>query len=77
MVTIRVPAPPPGLLSNLVGLLGLVAVVLAVAFLTDWRWGLLGAGLVAVGLAMLAQLRTAAVERPASVRPIRTAGKAA
>jgi hypothetical protein len=56
MVTIRIPALPAGLLSNLLGLAGLVAVVAAVGGLThNWWWSALAAGVVAVVLSVIAQ----------------------
>lgn len=69
MVTLRIPAPPAGLLSNLVGLVGLATICVAVALLTDWRWGVLAGGVACVGLAVLAQ--AGAQQEPAQVRPIR------
>jgi hypothetical protein len=56
MVTIKIPALPRGMGSNLLGLVGLVAVVVSVGGLTgNWWWsGLLG-GLVCAGMAVLAQ----------------------
>lgn len=60
MVTIRVPAPPPGLFANLLGVVGLGAIVAAVAYLTDWRWALLLAGGMLVGLSYVAALNAAA-----------------
>ena len=55
MVTLRIPAPPAGLVGNLLGVAGLVTVCLAVAFLTDWRWGMLAGGVCATALAVLSQ----------------------
>lgn len=67
-ITFRVPRIPAGAISNVVGLLGLVAIAVAVGFLTgDWAWSLLTGGIFAVGLAVVAQ---AAAEAP------HTAGKA-
>lgn len=63
MVTIRIPVPSSMLVSNLVGLLGLVAVVVAVGLLAGFAWALLGAGVIAVALCALAQNAAA---RPAS-----------
>lgn len=73
MVTLRIPAPPAGLWSNLVGLLGLATIAVAVALLTDWRWGMLTGGLFAVVLAVLAQYGAAQQERRVAVTPIRPA----
>lgn len=56
MVTIRIPALPRGLFTNLLGVAGLVAVVVAIGALTDWRWALLAAGVFAVALHVVAQL---------------------
>jgi hypothetical protein len=68
VVTIKLPALPSGLLSNLLGLLGLVAVVVAVGGLThNWWWSLLTAGLVATALSYIAQLNAAAVEEEPEV----------
>jgi hypothetical protein len=63
MTYVRVPVPrmPAGLGTNLLGVAGLVAIVLAVGSLTDWRWGLLIAGLFAVGLTVIAQKQEAQV----------------
>lgn len=72
MVTIRIPAPPPGLVSNLLGVVGLACVVVAIAFLTDWRWALLAAGVTLVGLVVLGQTG-AAQSRPDNLRPVRPA----
>lgn len=83
MVTIRIPAPPRGLLSNLLGVLGLVSVTLAVGGLTHNGWwsALLG-GAFAVGLSYVAQLNAAArsaevpVAAPAQLRAAPAAARA-
>jgi hypothetical protein len=55
-IKIRLPRIPAGGMANIVGLLGLVGVVLAVGGLTgNWWWSLLTAGLVATGMAYVAQ----------------------
>jgi hypothetical protein len=60
MVTIRIPALPAGLLSNLLGLLGLVAVVAAAGGLTgNWWWSVLAGGVVATSLSVIAQYNAA------------------
>lgn len=65
---IRVPRIPAGLIANLVGLAGLVAVAAAVGGLTGvWWWSLLIGGVFAVGLAYVAS----AAEQPA--RTVETA----
>ena len=55
-ITVSVPAPQLNMLvSNVVGLVGLVAVVLAVGGLTgNWWWSVLAGGAAAVGLAWVA-----------------------
>ncbi len=63
MVTIRIPVPSSMLVSNLIGFLGLVAVVVAIGLLAGFAWALLGAGVIAVALCCVAQNATAA--RPA------------
>ena len=63
-ITFRVPRIPAGAISNITGLLGLVAVAVAIGFLTgDWAWSLLAGGVFAVGLAVVAQ---AAAEAPSA-----------
>lgn len=52
-IRIRVPHPSSTLLNNLLGILGLVAMVVAVGGLAGWLWGLLAAGVVAVGLSLI------------------------
>lgn len=54
-VSFYVPRPSSMLVSNLLGVLGLVAVIVAVGLLAGWAWALLAAGLVCVGLCALAQ----------------------
>jgi uncharacterized membrane protein HdeD (DUF308 family) len=55
VVTIRIPVPSSTVVSNLLGVAGLLAVVFAIAALTSWKWGLLAAGILGVALAVLAQ----------------------
>lgn len=54
-VSIYVPSPSSMLVSNALGVAGLVAVIVAVGLLAGWAWALLAAGLVCVGLSALAQ----------------------
>jgi hypothetical protein len=78
MVTVRIPALPHGVGSNLLGLAGLIAVIVALGGLTgNWWWSLLGAGAVAVGLAVLAQYNAPAREAAdAPTQPIPRIGAA-
>lgn len=74
-IRFRVPRVPDGLGANLVGLVGLVAVAVAVGGLTgDWWWSVLVGGVFAVALAWVAQTQSgppvrdvAAVPAPAGV----------
>lgn len=71
MTEIRIPVPrlPSGLLANLFGLVGLVAVVVAVGGLTgNWWWSLLLGGVFAVGLSYVASTH---VDAEASAEPVR------
>jgi uncharacterized protein (DUF58 family) len=45
---------------NLLGAAGLLAIIVAVAALTSWKWGLLAAGGFAVALTVIAQYQQAA-----------------
>lgn len=75
-ITIHLPAVAPNALSNLVGLAGVLAVVIAVGALAgNWWWSVLAGGTAAVVLASLAQLGAepqpvaAAAAAPAEVPP--------
>ena len=54
MVTVRIPVPSSEAASNLLGTAGLVAICVAIAFLTTWVWALLAAGVFAVALSVIA-----------------------
>ncbi|MCW2859105.1 MAG: hypothetical protein JWP48_813 [Actinoallomurus sp.] len=56
-IKIRLPRIAAGALSNLVGLLGLLAIATAVGALAgDWWWSVLVTGVFGVALAALAQI---------------------
>lgn len=79
MTEIRIPVPrlPNGFGANTIGLLGLLAAVLAVGGLTgNWWWSVLVGGLVAVGLSYIAQTHAVAEVEPAKPRLV-TAAKTA
>lgn len=82
-VTITLPRLPAGAASNLLGLFGLVAVVVAIGGLTNIWWAILAGGAFAVVLAALAQLgeQTASAASPAAatarLRPTPAASEAA
>ena len=68
-IRIAVPRLPSGLAANLLGLLGLLAVVLAVGGLTgNWWWSVLTGGVISVGLSWVAQTHAAAEVDPAKPR---------
>lgn len=70
-IRIRLPRLPAGLIANLVGLFGLIAVAVAVGGLTGvWWWALLTGGVFAAGLSYVAS--THAEDTPTSA----AAGKA-
>ena len=76
MTEIRIPVPrlPSGFAANLVGMLGLIAAVLAVGGLTgNWWWSVLVGGLVAVGLSYVAQTHAATAAEPAKLRSVAAA----
>jgi hypothetical protein len=76
-LTLRVPIPALGgvLAANAVGLLGLLAAVLAIGGLAGPWWGVLAGGLVAVGLSYIAQTHAAAPAAPQAVpTPLRKTG---
>jgi len=54
ILKIKLPSISTGLVSNLIGLLGLVLIVVAVGGLTnDWWWSILTAGTFSVGIAVM------------------------
>lgn len=63
-IRIRLPKVAAGAVSNLVGLLGLLGIVVAVGGLTGniW-WAVLTGGVMAVGLAWIAQTQAEAGEK--------------
>lgn len=71
MVTVRIPAPSATAATNLLGLVGLVAVVVAIGGLAGAWWAVLAAGVVAVGLSVLAQNRGATSAAAAGDAPTR------
>lgn len=73
MVTIRVPALPKGLLSNAMGLAGLATICVMIAFLTDWRWGGLSAGVMMFSLTVVSHLGAPVAAEAENVRPIKKA----
>jgi len=80
VVTVRIPAPSRGTVSNLLGLAGFLGVIVAIGALTDWRWALLAASAVAVGLSYLAHLAAnpaRAVAAPANVHALKPDARSA
>jgi hypothetical protein len=60
MVTIKIPALPRGMFSNLLGLAGLITIIAAVGGLTgNWWWSALTGGVVSVGLSYIAHVNAA------------------
>lgn len=80
MTEIRIPVPrlPAGLVGNLVGLAGLVAVAVAVGELAgNWWWSLLLGGVFAVGLSYVAGAHAEVQACPEPVkRPVAVARSA-
>lgn len=74
-MTIRIPLPSSMLVSNLAGLLGLVAIVVSIGLLAGFAWSLLAAGVIAVGLCVLAQnaQRTAAASPAQPLKAVKAA----
>jgi hypothetical protein len=59
-IRVRLPRVPTGAGANVLGLLGLVAVVVAIGMLAGVAWAVLAGGLFGVGLAYVAQTQAAA-----------------
>lgn len=73
VISIKVPRVTLGAVSNLVGVLGLAAVVIAIGGLSgNWWWSVLSGGLSAVGVAYLAGLSAEADAKP-ELKPLRRA----
>lgn len=55
--SLRIPLPSldGGLVTNLIALASLVTVCLSLAFLTNWRWGMLLAGVLGFAVAVYVQ----------------------
>lgn len=76
VISFRLPRISLGAVSNLVGLLGLVAIAVAIGGLTgNWWWSVLVGGVFAVGLAYLAGTHAEAAEH-ADERPRPVAARA-
>lgn len=69
MVTIRIPAPSSMLVANLLGVLGLIAVVVSVGGLLGVWWAVLAGGLFAVGLSVIALTYAATPVEQAPAQP--------
>ena len=52
-IRIRVPHPSSTLVNNVLGVLGLIAIVVAIGGLAGWLWALLAGGIVAVTLCLI------------------------
>jgi amino acid transporter len=73
VISIKLPRVTLGAVSNVVGVLGLVAIAVAVGGLTgNWWWTALVAGVFAVGLAYLAGVQAEADAKP-DLKPVRRA----
>lgn len=71
MVTIKIPALPHGMFSNLLGLAGLITLVVAVGGLTgNWWWSVLAAGASAVGLSYIAHVNAAQAQEQQPARDV-------
>lgn len=71
MVTIKIPALPQGMFSNLLGLAGLVTLVVAVGGLTgNWWWSALAGGVVAVGLSYISHVNAAQAHEQQPARDV-------
>lgn len=77
IVSFRLPRISLGAVSNLVGLLGLVAVAVAIGGLTgNWWWSCLAGGVFAVGLAYMAGAQADSEMAQAGDRGLRRVAKA-
>ena len=73
VISIKLPRVTLGAVSNLVGVLGLVAIAVAVGGLTgNWWWSVLAGVVFSVGLAYLAGI-SAETEAKPEIRPVRRA----
>lgn len=72
MITIRIPGPSSVLAVNLLGALGLLAVVLAVGGLAGVWWAVLATGVALLGLSVIASTHLAQ-QSPPVTRPVAVA----
>lgn len=73
VISIKLPRVTLGAVSNLIGVLGLVAIAVAVGGLTgNWWWTALVAGVFGVGIAYLAGISAQEDAKP-EIRPVRRA----
>jgi hypothetical protein len=77
MVTVRIPVPSGQMATNILGVFGVLAVVLAVGGLAGALWGLLTAGVFAIALAVLAQTLSAPAAVEVNAPPVRELKRAA
>lgn len=68
MITIKIPAPSSMVVANLLGLLGLIATVLAIGGLAGVWWAVLSGGVALVGLSVIAATHAEAAQA-AEVQP--------
>lgn len=71
-IRVQIPRIPAGALSNLLGLFGLIAIVVAVGGLVGVWWAVLAGGMLAAGLSALAQAQNAAEQAEVGVATART-----
>lgn len=72
-LTIPMPRVDAGFAVSFVAVASLVAVAVAIGFLTDWRWGLLAGGLIFFSAAFYVSRNLPVEEQAENVTPIKKA----